>query len=218
MIDIELPDHWPIICGTGHRRIAPDDFRWVDGELTRVVGKLEDEYGLTELVSGMALGFDLRWAEIGLFSNLYVHAMVPFPGQADAWPIAEADYWHEVLRAVSQTTLVSDLDPEPGNHRQTAAMLHARNDAMLNYSKAVVACADATQLKFSKTGSVLGGTWSAVHKAVKRKQPIIWIDPKARTVKRPSIAAWNKFFQDRKEKARERSNTSQTSERSDDRA
>jgi len=189
---------WPTACGTGHRSIAAADFRWMDEELIRVLGKLEDEHGLKEVVSGMALCYDQRLAELAKFVGLRLHAVPPFPSQFAAWTDKQQVHWHEIMMVADEITPASHKDPDFANPRQVAALLHGRNDKMLDMSQVVIAGADLTKLKW-KNGRVQGGTWSCVHKAVKRQMPIIWIDPKARTVKRPTQSGWERIFREHRE-------------------
>lgn len=172
------------MAGTGPRRLPASQAKWVDEQLMRVLGRLQDEYGVKWIVSGMALEFDQRWAELAIVCGLQLHAMVPFPAQPDPWPEQAQARWQEILDLAAEITVVSRRNPS--TPRMAAAMLHQRNDAMLKASQAVVACWDATKTK--------GGTWSAVNKAVQLRRPIIWIDPRAQTVKIPTHVAWARIL------------------------
>lgn len=201
MIQIDLPEMWSVACGTGHRSMTAADFGWVSDELLRVLTKLEERHGLETIVSGMALGYDQQLAEMAKFCGLRLHGVPPFPSQFEVWSPAQQDHWHEISAVADEWTPASMEDPDFQNPRQVAAFLHKRNDAMLKISQLVIACADLSKLKWNGN-RVVGGTWSCVDKAVKRKMPIIWIDPKARTVKRPSLDGWRRIFRDSKEAAR----------------
>jgi uncharacterized phage-like protein YoqJ len=192
---------WEIVCGTGHRQIAQADMRWLHDEILRVLAKLEGDHGLAEVVSGMALGFDQQLAEMALVCNLRLHAVPPFPSQFTAWPEPQQNHWHELIMMATEITPASPRDPDFTNQRQVAAMLHARNDTMLKMSKAVIAAADLTKLKW-KNDRVVGGTWSCVEKAKNKGMPIIWMDPRARTVKRPTQSGWDRIFREKKEASR----------------
>jgi uncharacterized phage-like protein YoqJ len=196
-----LAEQWRIACGTGHRTLAARDLQWLADELLRVLGKLQDEHGLTEVISGMALTYDQHLAEITKFGGLRLHAMPPFPSQYAAWPEAQQNHWREIMAVADEITVVSPTDPDFDNKRQVASMLHKRNDAMLDAADIVIAGADLTKLKWNRAGYVVGGTWSCVDKAVRRRMPIIWIDPKARTTKKPTLDGWHRIFREQKEKS-----------------
>jgi len=182
-------DLWPVVCGTGHRKMPADQFRWMDEQLLRIIEKLQTDHGMEIGVSGMALCFDQRWAELVKFSGSRLHAMLPFSTQADVWPMAAQDHWHEILAVADEVIVVSP--DEPTSPRQAAAMLHARNRAMLDVSDIVVACWDPERGKGKKHK---GGTHGAVVEACRRKLPIIWLNPDARTVTMPTTAAWTRIL------------------------
>ncbi len=198
-----MTEIWETVCGTGHRQIAQADMRWLHAEILRVLAKLEGDHGMTEVVSGMALGFDQQLAEMALVCNLRLHAVPPFPSQFAAWPEPQQNHWHELIMMAAEITPASVRDPDFANPRQVAAMLHARNDTMLKMSQAVIAAADLTKLKW-KNDRVVGGTWSCVEKAKNKGMPIIWMDPRARTVKMPTQSGWERIFREQKERVNAR--------------
>jgi uncharacterized phage-like protein YoqJ len=193
-----VSETWATVCGTGHRQLAQADARWMHDEILRILAKLEDDHGLTEVVSGMALGFDQQLAELSLVCNLRLHAVPPFPGQFLAWSEPQQNHWHELIMMAHEITPASPKDPDFANPRQVAAFLHGRNDKMLDMSQAVIAAADLTKLKW-RNDRVVGGTWSCVEKAKNKGMPIIWLDPKARTVKKPTRSGWERIFREKKE-------------------
>lgn len=184
---------WDTACATAHRELG-DGARltWIKGELFRVALKLKDRHGTTTGMSGMALGGDLEWAEAVLFADLRLHAAVPFRAQADRWPRRVQERWAKLLAAAAAVGVVSETNP--GNRREAAGMLHARNDWMLDRAQAVVALADPGQLRFGDRGQVLGGTWSCVDKAVKRGLPVIWLNPATQTTTTPRPETWARIL------------------------
>lgn len=194
-----MTEIWPTVCGTGHRKMTQADARWLHDEILRILAKLEGDHGLTEVVSGMALGFDQQLAEMALVCNLRLHAVPPFPSQFAAWPEREQNHWHDLIMMATEITPASPRDPDFSNQRQIAAMLHGRNDTMLKMSQAVIAAADLTKLTW-RNDRIVGGTWNCVDKAVKQSKPIIWMDPRARTVKKPTPEGWARIFREQKEK------------------
>jgi hypothetical protein len=140
---------WDTACATAHRKLTAAQQAWLEVELYRIAYKLKVEHGTVTAVSGMALGGDQIWAEQALFAELRLVAAIPFAAQADSWP------------------------------REAARLLHARNDWMLDRSRAVVAVADPSKRRWDGRGRIRGGTWGAVAKAHRRRLPVIWVNPAA---------------------------------------
>jgi hypothetical protein len=177
----------PWVSATGHRELAEGDRVWARSELARVAAKLRDGWDCNTGISGMARTVDQDWAAVVVDAGLRLCAMIPFPGQADRWPSPDQARWRELLRLADRVVPVSGDDPVGG--RAATGMLHARNDTMLENSDAVVAVADPRRLSFRRH-RVVGGTWSAVDKAVRRGLPVIWVNPAGRTVTVPSVSRW----------------------------
>lgn len=170
----EAPDPaWPVVCATGHRpqHLAPHAREWACHKLHAAARWLRNEHGTRVGISGMALGTDLWWARAALAAGLDLHAYLPFPAQADRWPADQRAEWQWLLDQAAAVKMVSTVDP--ASRQDAARMLHARNDAMLADSAAVVAVWDPAKSS--------GGTASAVRKAGRR--PGVWLDPAARTVR-----------------------------------
>lgn len=177
----------PHVMVTAHRKLTRRQIQWLNEHdvLMRVISKLQAEHGMEWAISGMALGGDQIWAELAKVCGARLHAVIPFTEQPAKWTEAQIARYEELL-ALADLITDAGKGRNPRNPRQAAAMLHARNDAMLNISAGVVAVWDRTNTR--------GGTWSAVCKAVERELPIIWLDPRAETVKMPTQAAWARIL------------------------
>lgn len=173
---------YPAVSGTGHRRLTDSQVTWLHRHdvLPKALSWLADEFGTQWIVSGMALGFDQILAEQTLALGMKLHAVVPFPNQDLPWTENQQDHWRDLLDLAHQVTFASPTNPT--NRRQAAALLHKRNDVMFDASQAVIACWDRNNTK--------GGTYSAIVKAVRRKTPILWIDPSARTIRPTRHSDW----------------------------
>lgn len=171
--DREPAEVWPVVCAAGHRpqHLAPNAREWACHKLHAAARWLRDEHGTQAGISGMALGADLWWARAVLAAGLELWAYVPFPAQADRWPADQRAEWQWLLDQATRVRMCSETDP--AGRTEAARMLHARNDAMLAASTAVVAVWDP-----AKTG---GGTALAVRKA--GRLPGVHLDPAARTVR-----------------------------------
>jgi hypothetical protein len=165
-----VTEHWPVVGGTGHRpqHVPPGTEAWARTQLSRIARHLRDVYGCRTAVSGMALGFDLWWADEALRAGLKLWAHVPFPEQADRWRSAERQEWARLRAEAAKVTTYAES--------YNVRALHARNDGMLRVSSAMLALWDP-----AKTS---GGTYSCVEKIRQRRMPWIHLDPVARTVAR----------------------------------
>ncbi|HLL69101.1 MAG TPA: hypothetical protein VK453_25800 [Micromonosporaceae bacterium] len=164
----------PVVAATGHRRLPPDSLPWLKAELRRVAAKLRDEHGTTVGISGMALGADMEWADAVLAAGLDLHAYVPFEGQELLWPPKAQERWQNLIAKAAVVRVLADA---PAGHREAVRLLHARNDAMLQASVAVVAVWSPDERA--------GGTFSAVKKATRRGLPVVHLDPVALVVHGP---------------------------------
>jgi len=71
---------WPVAGGTGHRpqHLHPTVEPWARAQLARIARHLRDVYGTEWAVSGMALGFDMWWADEAVKAGLRLWVHVPF--------------------------------------------------------------------------------------------------------------------------------------------
>lgn len=105
-----------ILAGTGHR---PDklggeyDMRGpVSDRLRAVTREVLIREAPDEVVSGMALGFDMILAEEAINLGLMVTAAIPFEGQENAWPLESQRRY----RALLEHELVESIVCAPGGH------------------------------------------------------------------------------------------------------
>jgi hypothetical protein len=187
---------WRMVCGTGHRELDPqvygeDIWRWVSGELQRITFKLRDEHRTTGVISGMARGFDLELFDVaGATPGLAVHACVPFPQQADRWPVAQRRRWRAAIDRAASVHFVGDLAPVPAARRSAVAnrLLYERNDEML---LAAAGASGAVVVLYDQARNHNSGTHDAFEKALGNRRvrgcrlclPIVYLDPVARNVR-----------------------------------
>jgi hypothetical protein len=173
---------WSVGMVTGHRpqHLDPRSLVWIDNELRRIVWKLRYEHGATTLLSGMAAGVDLMWAERVYQLGASLAAHVPFPQQPDPWTDgALVDRYHELLTYADQTggiRVYGDLPAgpsKPETRRRAAKLLFARNDGMLTDT----AAAAGVVVAVLRSAHVGGGTRSCYDKALDLKLPVIRVDP-----------------------------------------
>lgn len=167
-----LPSGFRVMV-TGHRDVGGTHLQ---AALRGVLQNIQDKRGAVVAISGMALGVDLEFAEAALALAIPLVAAIPLPDQAARWPHLQATRHATVLHAAAAIVHVWE-EPEYAE-RDPVRMLLARNVWMLDHSDLVVAVWD---------GRRRGGTWHAVHLALKRGRPVLVLDPTtgASRVERP---------------------------------
>lgn len=153
-----------IIAATGHR---PNKLGGYGDDVRKRLRTVARNYlGLSlasEVVSGMALGWDWAFAEAAIQLGIPFVAAVPFYGQQDAWPPAYQAHYAKLLKRARRVHNVT------GDCGYTPRAMHDRNEWMVDYSHRVCALWD---------GSKYGGTASCLRYARHMGRPIdnVWQD------------------------------------------
>lgn len=96
-----------IVGVTGHRDVEQEP-----GELLAFarlsVAKMV-ERGCSEIITGMARGWDLAVARAAYDLNVPYCAAIPFPGQPDRWPEADQTEWAWAVRRASRQVVVGGV-------------------------------------------------------------------------------------------------------------
>jgi uncharacterized phage-like protein YoqJ len=145
-----------IFAGTGHR---PDK---LGGYGNDVRDKLRDllvstleAYAPTQVISGMALGYDMALAEAAIECNIPLIAAVPCSSQADRWNLKDKERWDLLLSKASEVQILSTT--------YHAGVMQTRNVWMVDRCDLLVALWDGSD----------GGTCNCVKYAKKVDKPII---------------------------------------------
>ena len=110
--------------------------------------ELMDVYGDNIiLITGMALGPDQWFAELGLKYGLTVHAYIPFVGQEKSWTRMEQASYRTTLEEVEKVIVVSNI--------RNSNVYIERNIEMLKAAKHCIAIYDKSR---SGTGYVVNNT------------------------------------------------------------
>lgn len=92
-----------IVAATGHR---PDKLGGYDEKTRRALGALATEWlhynRPDKVISGMALGWDQAVAAACVVLGIPFIAAVPFPGQANRWPVEAQERYRRLLAAADQ--------------------------------------------------------------------------------------------------------------------
>ncbi len=169
-----MPDAnpWEIVFATGHRKIPAAGKRWTREKLIGCARWLATERGTRVGVSGMARTADLWWAEAVLLAGMDLWAFIPFEEQAARWSRSDRADWAALRRAATRERIIGTLNEDGTN---SVALLHERNDAMLNVGNAAVGVWISDQFQ--------GGTHSCLIKAARRGLPGVHIDPAAQGIR-----------------------------------
>lgn len=145
-----------ILSATGHR---PDKLGgyapWVDEKLRRLARVIIETCEPVEVISGMALGWDMAWAEAAIELGVPMCAALPFDSQTSRWPESSQRRHAEILSRASRVITVC----LPG---YSPLKMQIRNEWMVNNSDMIVALWNGTT----------GGTYNCVKYANKRSKPV----------------------------------------------
>lgn len=150
-----------IYAATGHR---PDKLGGYDSLVDARLLDLalaflrEQEDGVPAMViSGMAQGWDMAWAEAAIELKLPLVCAVPFHGQASRWPVAAQQRWARILVNAADVVVVSEGD-------YAAWKMQVRNRWMVNRCDVLIALWN---------GAAGGGTANCVEYAQQQRKPIV---------------------------------------------
>lgn len=145
-----------VISATGHR---PNKLGGYGDEAYQRLVKLAEGYlsetKPTDIVSGMALGWDQAWAHAGINLDIRVHAAIPFEGQESQWPEKSQQHFKWLFYQCAGQVIVCE-----GGY--AAYKMQVRNEWMVNHSHRVAALWNGTS----------GGTANCVNYAKKAGKPI----------------------------------------------
>lgn len=148
-----------IIAGTGHRpeNAEPEEF-----VRTKVLNKLK-ELEVEKVITGMAAGFDLWFADVAL--ELGIPVVAARPWSTHTWRDEDEDLYKKILENAVEVVDVVKTDRFPGNW-----VYQRRNEWMVDNATHVLA--------YIKPGTEKGGTFNCVTYA-DGKKPIayLWNDP-----------------------------------------
>lgn len=152
-----------IFAATGHR---PEKLGGYSDEVDAKLRRLATGYlqRLSEppeaVISGMALGWDMAWAEAALSLNIRVIAAVPFLGQEARWPKASQYRYRHHIAHCEKVVIHS------GGY--TAWKMLRRNDWMVDHCGTLVALWN---------GAESGGTWNCLQYAWRKGRKVVNLWP-----------------------------------------
>ena len=169
----ENTDQTYTVALTGHRpdRLAGYDmshpfYRVLHQELSSRVQALLGQHQQLELRSGLALGADTIWAQVGLQlreqhpGRIRIAGYLPFPDQAGRWPKSSRDTWAQIRHDLDREHICAES--------YSASVMHRRNAVLIQDADLLLALWD---------GKPTGGTAGTVRLARAQNTLIQVIDP-----------------------------------------
>lgn len=158
-------------CCTGHRpKGFPFEYGVNKPKHTAYLKTLEEktelaitEYGITNFISGMALGVDQDFAETVLKLRndfpITLECAIPCPNQTLNWDVKDKLRYESILKRADEINIISE--------RYTAECMLKRNRYMVDKSELIIAVFN---------GIKKGGTWYTIDYATKNNKRIEFID------------------------------------------
>ena len=145
---------------TGHRVIPEEDIPNIRNLLLSTCTLLITKYGVTDFITGGALGFDTLAARIVLELkqkyDIRLHIFIPCSDQAKRWSAEHRKTWEDINNAADSVRAISETTYTPG-------CMQKRNKAMVD--SALFGVAYCTKIS--------GGTYSTLHYASAQKRSVI---------------------------------------------
>jgi uncharacterized phage-like protein YoqJ len=153
------------IAVTGHRPDKLGNEYDMKGPISKKIYQALDETIQTlkpkQIISGMALGVDMIFANLAINRGIPFIAAIPFEGQESKWPEGSQRVYRKILSYAKQTVIVC-----PGGY--AAWKMQKRNEWMVDRADLVIAVWDGSE----------GGTHNCVNYAIDKGKDIRRIDPK----------------------------------------
>lgn len=156
-------------CVTGHRpmklfRSAPysaENFHKLTVFAQEVLSWATKNLELTEVITGMALGWDQAIAKAAFQLEIPFTAATPFEGQENYWPLPTQAMYHDLLKNAKEVVVVTK--PKPVSTKLVIKALQDRNAWMIDNSELVMALWDGSS----------GGTHNAIQYATKKDRKVL---------------------------------------------
>lgn len=149
-----------IVAATGHR---PEKLGGYSTKIRYSLGGLATDYLArnrpSEVISGMALGWDMAVAAAAVALDIPFVAAVPFRGQECRWPKEAQDRYRWLLSEAEEVVIITDGELFG---RQVAKALQDRNEWMVDRADRMIALWDGSW----------GGTFNCIRYAEKKDVPV----------------------------------------------
>lgn len=125
-----------VIAATGHRIQAFAEWERPESQLFKLAAASLEAEKPDQVISGMALGWDMAIARAAVDAKIPLIAAIPFPQQADRWSEEDRWLWEELVGSAIEQVYMIDGEAltslEPNKRRRKAiAALMTRNEWMV---------------------------------------------------------------------------------------
>ena len=145
-----------IISGTGHRpnvlKGGYQEYPKNLNPLLDIITKVISLYPVTEVQTGMALGFDTALAIAAIKLGIKLSCQIPFPDFESRWNDLAKSHYYQILDKAYNVNYVSENKPK--TKQEAVNMLMLRNKVL---------CDNADALLSFWNGSNQGGTYNAIN-------------------------------------------------------
>lgn len=146
------------IAGTGHRPNKLGGYsEEVFNHLVEIAENGLKQIKVTEVISGMALGWDMALAQAAINLNIPLIAAIPFKGQECKWNKKTQEYYNEILTKAKTIEIICEGE-------YSSDKMQIRNEWMVDHCDVLLSMYD------DKKG---GGTYNCVMYAKKVGKPMI---------------------------------------------
>jgi len=153
-----------VMAATGHRPGKLNNEYDGTGPMSQAIKeelrKILREHQPSKVITGMALGVDMLWAEVALEEGIPVAAYIPCSGQDSVWPETSRKRYRDILDQCIENKTFADKYSPPA--------MRKRNQEMVDDSTILVAVWDGSS----------GGTSNCVKYAEKVGREMIHINPR----------------------------------------
>ena len=164
-----------VVMVTGHRPKSLGGFtvpnpteQWVRDTLRSLLVKLTSRRPNLVGISGMALGADQVFSEVCIELGIPWVAAVPFREHGQQWPRAAQKHYRQLMaHPTCKAVVIVNEEIHYQVEGSVRAVMHRRNDWMIDHSQLVLAVWDGSG----------GGTAHTWRGAQARQVPRIWVNP-----------------------------------------
>lgn len=165
---VKLNDKWLTslkVAVTGHRPDKLGNEYSMNGEIsTKIYNKLSetiDRINPDVMISGMALGVDMIFANLAINRKIPLIAAIPFKGQEGKWPDSSQRIYNKMLGYAQEQYVICS-----GGY--SSYKMQKRNEWMVDSCDILIAVWNGSE----------GGTFNCINYAIEKDKLITRINPK----------------------------------------
>lgn len=147
-----------ILSVTGHRPVKIPGYNYdIIWKLEKLAESFLLEHKPTQLITGMALGWDTICAEVAIRYDISLIAAIPHPAQCRSWPGLDIEIWKRIVDYAKQTGEVHHI-----SRSYSPQAMQVRNEWMVDRADHVLALWSGQR----------GGTENCISYARRKGKPV----------------------------------------------